>query len=123
MIDDPTVKRRAWHRGLVRLPAQYFIKNQSARYGDCVIVNFSRNGAGVLFPPNETLEKEADVLLDLVASNTFEQFTVKGRIIRVYQDGDRLGAAIHFEKVLSEAVFLKLWVDGTFTDNQAKNGI
>ena len=110
MINTPTVNRRFWPRELVRLPAQYFIKNQSNCYLNCTIVNLSRNGAGVLFPLIETLKIGAVVFLDVVVPKTLEQLTIRGRISRVYQDDNRLGAAIHFEKLLSEAVFANLCI-------------
>ena len=103
-----SINRRGWHRESVRLSAQYFIKKQSARYMECMIVNLSRSGAGVLFPAEETLDKGAAVFLDVVVPKSLEQLTVRGEIKRCYSDGGKLYGGIKFDALLPEDIFAKL---------------
>jgi len=106
--DDFSINRRASRRENANLPAQYFIKKQSARYMDCTIVNLSRSGAGVLFPAGETLDKGAPVFLDVVVPKSFEQLTLRGEIKRNYHEGSKLFGGIKFDSLLPEDMFIKL---------------
>jgi hypothetical protein len=106
--DDFSINRRGCRRENANLPAQYFIKKQSARYMDCTIVNLSRSGAGVLFPAEETLDKGAAVFLDVVLPKSFEQVTLRGEIKRNYPQGGKLYGGIKFDLLLAEDMFAKL---------------
>lgn len=106
--DDFSINRRGCSRESIRLPAQYFIKNQSARYMDCTIVNLSRSGAGVLFPAGEALDKGAPVFLDIVVPKSFEQLTLRGEIKRTYREESRQFGGIKFDANLPKDLFTKI---------------
>jgi hypothetical protein len=106
--EDFSINRRHYRRENANLPAQYFIKKQSARYQQCTIVNLSRSGAGVLFPPRENLPTGAPVFLDVAVPKSFEQLTLRGEIKRNYRQGGDLYGGIKFEALLPESVFSRL---------------
>lgn len=106
--EDFSVNRRSSPRETVEMPAQYFIKKQSARYMDCSIVNLSRSGAGVLFPEGETLDKGALIFLEVVVPRSFEQVTLRGEIKRNFHENGKLYGGIQFDALVSEDIFSKL---------------
>ena len=92
----------------MQLPAQYFIKGQSAKYLDCTIINLSRSGATVLFPPNELLKVKAAIFFELPIPKTCEQLTIKGELKSKHKSEDGLVYGIQFESLLPEDMFAKL---------------
>ena len=108
MTDQFSFNPRKWHRAAVQLPAQYFIKGQSARYLDCTIIKLSRSGATVLFTPNELLKVKAAIFFELLVPKTCEQLTVKGELKTKHKSEDGLTCGIQFESLLPEDMFAKL---------------
>jgi hypothetical protein len=108
MTDQFNFNPRKWHRSAVELPAQYFIKGQSARYLDCTIINLSRSGATVQFPPNELLKARASIFFELLVPKTCEQLTVKGELKTKHKSQDGHICGIQFEALLPEDMFAKL---------------
>ncbi len=100
--------QRKWRRAAVQLPAQYFIKGQSTRYGDCTILNLSRRGAGVLFPLHEPLKAKAPIFFEFQLPNTFAQMTVKGQLKNKNKRNDGFVGGIEFETLLPEEMFARL---------------
>jgi hypothetical protein len=92
----------------MQLPAQYFIKNKSMRYEVCTIINLSRTGAAVLFPPKEIPLKGTFIFLDVLMPHTCEQVTLRGEVKRIYENGDMLVGGIKFETILPEKIFNNL---------------
>ncbi len=101
-----SINRRGKDRYTTDIAAQYFIKKQSDRYENCIIVNMSRTGAAVRFPRRETITKGAEVFIEVILPQGFEQFTLKGVIKRV-QEKEAIGG-IHFCEMLDEFIFEKL---------------
>jgi hypothetical protein len=108
VADEFENNRRKWQRKTVQLPAQYFIKAQSTRHGECTIVNLSRGGAAALFPPNEPVTVKAPIFLGLFIPKTLERLTLRGEVIIKYKSGDGLLGGIQFESLLPEDLFAKL---------------
>ena len=110
MLDEIYINRRSRDRAIVKLPAQYFIKNRSVRYENCIIINLSRSGAAVLFPSNAILPESALVFLEMLVPNTFDQVMLRGELKRVYAKDDILVGGIKFETVLPDKTFHKLLI-------------
>jgi c-di-GMP-binding flagellar brake protein YcgR len=107
-LNDLKVNRRKWGRESVQIPVQYFVKGESTRYKEGTIINLSRSGVGVLFPPNEPLTLGAQVFLELFVPKTLEQLSLKGEIKTRHKRGDSLIGGIHFISLLPEDLFIKL---------------
>jgi len=108
MLNEFKVNRRKWSRETVQIPVQYFIKGESTRYKEGTIINVSRSGVGMLFPPNEPLTIGAQVFLELFVPKTLEQLSLKGEVKTLQKRGDSLIGGIHFISLLPDDVFIKL---------------
>lgn len=108
MTDQFSFNPRKWHRAAVQLPAQYFIKGQSAKYQDCTIINLSRSGATVQLPTSEPLKVKAAIFFELLVPKTCEQLTVKGELKAKHKSEDGHTCGIQFEALLPEDMFAKL---------------
>jgi hypothetical protein len=108
MTDTYKVNKRKWHRQPVRLLAHYFVKYRGDRFNICTIVRLSRNGAGVVFPPDGPVHKNDPVFFEIVMPRTFQPINIKGQVKNTTSIGDDIVTGVKFDDLLPENMFARL---------------
>ena len=104
--DQIHLDKRGSHRFIMNLRAQVFIKHQSTRHDDCIIIDTSARGAQIHLHLSKKIPLGSKVFLDIVTSFSLEHVTLCGTIMHI----DRLRNiyGIKFDKMIDSDTLSKI---------------